>query len=189
MPKHKRTGNGIGTITNPLTGRQIQVGGKTHLKLLKVIATIDDVFQEDMQSGGNPKVSKTTASSYNLSPNPRQQLNIANNIGKPIKGKVAQQSVKDSADFYEGLLTKTLKLNVPVVTAAAASKDSDKINIPESKYNLISSAMPPNPEQHSWYHHHAPFSQTFGDYVCLKKSTLQELGMFLKDSLMSDLVT
>lgn len=58
--------------------------------------------------------------------------------------------------------------------------------VPESKYHLIPSNSAPNPEQHSWYHHHSPFSQNFGDYVCLKRSTLKELGVFMKDALFSD---
>jgi len=92
-------------------------------------------------------------------------------------------------DFYESLLSKTKTLDTPAPSASGSRKDNgEAVNIPKSKYHLISSAMPPNPEQHSWYHHHAPFSQNFGDYVCLKKSTLRELGMFLKDSLQSDIL-
>jgi hypothetical protein len=63
----------------------------------------------------------------------------------------------------------------------------DEIVIPKSKYQLITSALPPNQEEHSWYHHHSPFAQSFGDYVCLKRSTLQDMGTFLRDALFSDL--
>ena len=54
---------------------------------------------------------------------------------------------------------------------------------PNTKFHQIPSKLPPAPDatDHSWYHHHAPFAQTFGDYVCLKKSTLRELGSFMKN--------
>ena len=54
---------------------------------------------------------------------------------------------------------------------------------PQAKFHKVPSKLPPAPDStdHSWYHHHAPFAQTFGDYVCLKKSTLRELGSFLKN--------
>lgn len=90
----------------------------------------------------------------------------------------------ETADFYKQLLTKAK--NVKFKPKKGAVDTAAPANIPSSKYNLISSNLPPNPEGHSWYHHHAPFSQSFGDYVCLKKSVLHELGVFLKDSLLSN---
>jgi hypothetical protein len=84
-------------------------------------------------------------------------------------------------DFYEKLLSKSRAYDAP-----DPGSSLDMVNVPKSKYNRIASAMPPNPEQHSWYHHHAPFSQNFGDYVCLKRSTLKQMGMFLKDSLLAN---
>jgi hypothetical protein len=62
----------------------------------------------------------------------------------------------------------------------------DDVVLPKSKYQLIASSLPPNPEEHSWYHHHSPFAQSFGDYVCLKRSTLQEMGTFLHDAMFTD---
>jgi hypothetical protein len=38
--------------------------------------------------------------------------------------------------------------------------------------------LPPNPEEHSWHHHHAPFYQVFNNYVCIKKDTLGEIRNF-----------
>ena len=38
-----------------------------------------------------------------------------------------------------------------------------------SPYALISSQLPPNPSQQSWYHYQAPVYQSFGDYICIKK--------------------
>jgi len=59
--------------------------------------------------------------------------------------------------------------------------------IPESKFHLINSSTAPSPPSaQSWQHYHAPFSQNFGDYVCLKRSTLKDLGVFLKDALISN---
>ena len=43
-----------------------------------------------------------------------------------------------------------------------------------SPYAMVSSQLPPNPTQQSWYHYQAPNYQTFGDYVCIKKSFLRE---------------
>jgi hypothetical protein len=39
-----------------------------------------------------------------------------------------------------------------------------------SPYAMIASKLPPNPQQQSWYHYQAPVYQSFGDYVCIKKS-------------------
>ena len=57
--------------------------------------------------------------------------------------------------------------------------------IPRNKFELIPSKLAPAPKstEHSWYHHHAPFAQTFGDYVCLKKTSLKAMGSFLHDNL------
>jgi len=75
----------------------------------------------------------------------------------------------------------------PSYTVREGSKDTgEPPAIPKSKYQLISSKLPPNPEEHSWYHHHAPFSQNFGDYVCLKRNTLNEMGTFLRDALFTN---
>jgi len=126
------------TILNPLSGRQIQIGGKTHKKVLRMITNSLD---NDLQYGGAVK-----------------------------------NNAKKSDDFFEKLLSKTQKVD--------KQGQIIKGKLPKSKYHLISSELPPNPDQHSWYHHHAPFSQNFGDYVCLKKSTLKELGTFLKDSML-----
>ncbi len=150
------------SLTNPLTGRKIREGGPTHRKLLRALITIEDIQKpKTRQRGGGKK--------------------------KEAPGKVVQSQKDDHDDFYKKLLKKTQKLDTPVPVRGTGSKDDDSVTIPKSKYHLISSAMPPNPEQHSWYHHHAPFSQNFGDYVCLKKSTLQDLGVFLRDSLLSDI--
>lgn len=133
----------IGSIVNPLTGRRIAVGGRTHRKIQSLIRDIDRQTQTQTQTGGGPDV-----------PGP---------------------------SFYQKLLEDAKKS--PDAKGLPVPVSSDTVILPKSKYNLISSVMPPNPEQHSWYHHHAPFSQTFGDYICLKKSTLHEIGVFLKDGL------
>ena len=74
---------------------------------------------------------------------------------------------------FDDLLNKAQSMN---------SKPSTKRD-PNAKFHQVPSKLPPAPDStdHSWYHHHAPFAQTFGDYVCLKKSTLRELGSFLKN--------
>ena len=145
-------------IINPMTGRKIQIGGRTYNNLIKTLETIDGILEEDYHQYGG------------------------------AIGKTAKNSAKAAASFYSDLAKKSKTLNEPGVTVQGANSDGN-INIPKSKYHLISSSLPPNPEQHSWYHHHAPFSQNFGDYVCLKKSTLRELGLFLRDSLLTDVKT
>jgi hypothetical protein len=163
-------------MKNPLTGRMIQIGKSTHRKLLKTLDFIVGTLEDDAlaQMGGEP-------------PDEKEKIEQLDKASKPYKGKTAQRNAEKMDDFYENLLKKSRTLDTPLPARGRASKEDGEINIPKSKYHLISSALPPNPEQHSWYHHHAPFSQNFGDYVCLKKSTLQELGLFLRDSLLSDI--
>ena len=157
-------------VYNPLTGRQIQYGGATHTKLVRCLDTIDQVLaehatQRNRQSGG------------------------AKDANKPkSKGKQSKQLKQASDDFYEELLKKSNTYSGEPKPIHPKAND-ENILIPESKYHLISSALPPNPNQHSWYHHHAPFSQNFGAYVCLKRETLEELGTFLRDSLFTGVKT
>lgn len=153
-------------IINPLTGRKIKEGGPTHVRLLRALDTIADSLDDRAAKGRGSR---------------RPQRGGGKK--KEAPGKVVKEMEERSDDFYKRLLEKTQRLDAPV-TGAGGTDES--VTIPKSKYHLISSAMPPNPEQHSWYHHHAPFSQNFGDYVCLKRSTLQDLGTFLRDSLLSD---
>lgn len=37
----------------------------------------------------------------------------------------------------------------------------------------------PEPQYQPWYHYHQSNVQDFGDYVCMKKSVLQDVGTFL----------
>lgn len=50
-----------------------------------------------------------------------------------------------------------------------------------SPYALVSSQLAPNPPQQSWYHYQAPVYQTFGDYVCIKKSFLNNARALMKE--------
>src|SRR5689334_6694049 len=61
-----------------------------------------------------------------------------------------------------------------------ASSDIDPYISP---YALIASKLPPNPTQQSWYHYQAPVYQTFGDYVCIKKSFLKNAKNLLNEVL------
>ena len=104
----------------------------------------------------------------------------------PSKPGQTVESLRDSqTKFFEGLYAEQRKAAAKAVTTVKPNTtgNPNEIVLPKSKYNLISSVLPPAPEEHSWYHHHAPFSQTFGDYVCLKRDTLKELGAFLHDAL------
>lgn len=55
-----------------------------------------------------------------------------------------------------------------------------KLTKTEINRQMDRTGLAPAPEFHSYYHHHAPFSQVFGDYVCLKKDNLNDLATFLK---------
>ena len=155
------------SIVNPLTNRSIKVGGRTHKKLLKTLVTIEEVLEEDAMSQTGGAIGKLVGGLIKTA---------------HTKGKAAARNKKNQKNFFESLKQKSQTLDEPKVGAGGG----DDIVIPKSKYHLISSSLPPNPEHHSWYHHHAPFSQNFGDYVCLKKSTLKQLGLFLRDSLTTD---
>ncbi len=88
--------------------------------------------------------------------------------GKTYKKVFNQKGGDGGGGVFNSLLDKAKDMNKSVIEAP----------MPTSK-------LPPAPDStdHSWYHHHAPFAQTFGDYVCLKKSTLKELGSFLKSAI------
>ena len=150
-------------IINPLTGRKIHLGGRTHRKLLRCLETIDTLVEVE------DKKSRT-----------RGQRGGSNKVAKQIKEK--------SDTYFKDLVKKTEKYDDTLIKPATTTPSDDMV-IPKSKFHLISSALPPDPKQHSWYHHHAPFSQNMGAYVCLKRDTLQELGTFLRDALFSDIKT
>ena len=168
------------SLTNPLTGRAIKEGGPTHLKLLKAMDTILEILREHdevEQHGGFDKLLGKLAKSG---------AKASKKVGKKAvaKGKAAAKNKKNRKNFFENLKDKSQRLDDPPGNTGGA--DGEDLVIPKSKYHLISSALPPNPEHQSWYHYHAPFSQSFGDYVCLKRSTLKDLGLFLRDTLTSD---
>ena len=154
------------SLRNPLTGHRIKYMGPTHRKLLELTYDIDEIL-----SNPNP---------VQIPIMPRQTG------GDPLKGKTAQKGAKEAKSFFENLLKKSQQLETIAPQNGKANSGSDNVVIPKNKYALMSSVLPPNPEQHSWYHHHSPFAQNFGDYVCLKRSTLSELGTFLHDSMNSD---
>ena len=141
---------GNGTVTNPLTGRQIKVGGAVYRRVSALVNQI----------GGNGE--------------PKTDVKVPLFSTDVLK----QQSEK----FFDQLTTKASPKPIPT-KLAATSEDGSPV-IPKNKNALIGSNLPPAPPQtHSYYHHHAPFAQDFGSYVCLKKDTLRDLGMFLRDTM------
>lgn len=108
--------------------------------------------------------------------------------GRSIKtgGPTHRRLLKAYETIQELQIPQTGGVVTPLTTVNPNIGRED-IMIPKSKYQLITSSLPPNQEEHSWYHHHSPFAQSFGDYVCLKRSTLQDMGTFLRDALFSDL--
>jgi len=151
-------------IKNPLTGRLITVGGATHLKLKAAKVSKSKSKSKSKQTGG-------------ATPPKAEDLNV-----RLFDPKVIQQQ---SEKFFDNL-AKDQSLSKPEPTKLAATNEANGPVLPKNKNILIGSKLPPAPSQaHSYYHHHAPFSQSFGDYVCVKKETLRDLGMFIRDSMFS----
>jgi hypothetical protein len=98
-----------------------------------------------------------------------------NQRGGALTSQKSQAKKLDLADFYGEILKKAK--NMEAANQRAQLKQSAQAH---SRYQRLASGLPPNPEQHSWYHHHAPFAQNFVDYVCLKRSTLNDLGVFMQ---------
>lgn len=113
-----------------------------------------------------------------------------------IADSVQSAPPQSDSGLFGGLLKKAENMGIKQnavadmaeinFTGEGSSRKKNPI-VPDSKYHLLNSKLPPNPPEQSWYHYHAPLSQNFGDYVCLKRSTLKELGTFLKDSLFADI--
>lgn len=144
---------------NPYTGRIINVDGPTYKKVVQQLAT---------------------------------EGHTASKIKRLLKP--AEQS---GGGLFESLLDKAQSMGVDPTKGEISDLDEVKLVsqgagfkkdpvIPDSKYHLLNSNRPPNPTEHSWYHYHAPFSQNFGDYVCVKRSTLRDVGTFLRDALTAD---
>lgn len=51
----------------------------------------------------------------------------------------------------------------------------------KQRAGAASTELAPNPEEHSWHHHHAPFYQVFNNYVCVKRDTLGEIRDFFME--------
>ena len=151
-------------IKNPITGRKITFGGVTHKKLLK-----------SKQIGG--------AGAKPSQPSKPSTENLDSSLRLFDPSVIQQQSEK----FFNDLVNKsTTEPTKPVPTKLSATSEFESPIVPKNKNVLIGSRLPPAPAQaHSYYHHHAPFSQDFGDYVCVKKDTLRDFGMFIRDSMFS----
>ena len=148
---------------NPYTGRIIHINGSTYKKIIQQLAA---------EGTGSAKIKRML---------------------KPIH-VVEQQG----GGLFESLVDKAQSMDLNPTKTAVKDLDGVKLVsqgagfkkepvIPDSKYHLLNSNRPPNPTEHSWYHYHAPFSQNFGDYVCVKRSTLRDVGTFLKDALVADI--
>jgi hypothetical protein len=152
------------SLRNPLTGRSIKIGGRTYKKLLKkmeaerlVVLVGRRASKYVDQYGGEPRSNLGTGTAQDIDTKRKDKYEtLVNESRDALKFQANQPKVKTETE------------------ANAVKQQMD-----------YASNLPPAPDQHSWYHHHAPFSQTFGDYVCLKKSTLKELGSFLQDTLSS----
>lgn len=148
---------------NPYTGRIINIEGSTYKKIIQQLTA---------EGNGPAKIKR---------------------ILKPVH--VVEQR---GGGLFESLVNKAQSMGLDPTRDAVDDLDGVKLVsqgagfkkepvIPDSKYHLLNSNRPPNPTEHSWYHYHAPFSQNFGDYVCVKRSTLRDVGTFLKDALVADI--
>jgi hypothetical protein len=152
-------------VTNPLTGRKITVGGATYRRVV--------ALHNQLGGTASPTPVKTEA-----------QMEVEN-IRRFDTSVLKQQSEK----FFDQLVNKSVKhTEKPIPTKLASTSEDDSPVIPKNIHALIGSKLPPaSPQTHSYYHHHAPFAQDFGSYVCLKKDTLRDLGMFLRDSMFTSI--
>lgn len=151
-------------VINPYTGKMITVGGVTYKKVIYALFS-EGYSEEDINS-----ILRTTI------------------IQKGGSSTPSGSRSRSGSGMFSELLSKvdTMNSSDPKISGHGSGQKKD-IRIPDSKYHLLNSANPPNPTQHSWYHHHAPFSQNFGDYVCLKRSTLKDLGGFMRDAFFTDI--
>jgi hypothetical protein len=149
-------------IKNPITGRKITVGGVTHKRLLK-----------SKQIGG-------------AAAKPPQETSKSENLDSSLRFFEPSVIQQQSEKFFNNLVKQSTAPTKPVPTKLAATSEFESPVVPKNKHVLMGSKLPPAPAQaHSYYHHHAPFSQDFGDYVCVKKETLRDFGMFIRDSMFS----
>jgi hypothetical protein len=159
-------------IKNPITGRKITFGGATHKRLLKL-----------KQIGGAGLLLPDPSKPSRDPSKPSETENLDSSLRLFNPSVIQQQSEK----FFNEILKKSItEPTKPVPTKLAATSEFENPVVPKNKNVLIGSRLPPAPAQaHSYYHHHAPFSQDFGDYVCVKKDTLRDFGMFIRDSMFS----
>jgi hypothetical protein len=155
---------------NPYTGRNIRIGSKTYntIKLrLKneglTRAQINKILSPYEQHGG-----------ANTAPTMPQKSGMFENLVQKAQSMGSQTQTENQSGP-----------EIRLVSQGSGYKKEPVI--PDSKYHLLNSNRPPNPTEHSWYHYHAPFSQNFGDYVCVKRSTLRDFGTFIKDAFVSDM--
>ena len=180
-------------LINPFTGRKIKKNGPTHKKLKELeMERPYELSKRKRQHAGSPSESSATASAPVSSQTAQAKESKSNSNSNSSSNAKAQAQTqerdepitrKDSDKFYEDLIKLTN--NSKPDPAKLTTSDNGDITIPKNKFSLIPSNLPPAPPgSHSYYHHHAPFSQDFGDYVCLKKDTLRDISMFLRDSML-----
>ena len=157
-------------IVNPLTGRKIQVGGTVYNRLIKQTGGAPTKEQFAPPQKGPPAVQI-----------PKAQAQTPESLPQVSTSVLKQQS----ESFFDRLVKKTTDNTAkPIPTRLAPAGEEETPIIPKNKFALMGSSLPPGPSQtHSYYHHHAPFAQDFGSYVCLKKETLQDLALFFRDTM------
>jgi flagellar biosynthesis GTPase FlhF len=169
-------------ILNPITGRYVDANGRVGRKVIRQFGGGEQTTEVA------PEASPSTAQAPAQAPSQPEQKKQSGQKKEQQKqsgqkkeqrkqnGQKKEQK-QEQPNKFEALLGQVTEMTRQLPEKIIAMQ-----KVPESKYHLISSTLPPNPESSSWYHHTAPFSQNFGDYVCLKKETLNELGTFMRDA-------
>ncbi len=96
-----------------------------------------------------------------------------NNVKSQIKSQIKSQKQVGGQSQNQ---TKSKK--------QIGGQSQDKNNDYVSPYSIISSQLPANSTNElgaSWYHHQAPTYQNIGDYVCIRKSFLNETRNLIND--------
>lgn len=195
-------------VINPYTSRKIKVNGPTYKKLLKQgnfellqYGGIDDSNKKPQKpQQKQQRVTKKQQKSPQKKQQKKQQgqqSTVSLDIPMDRSSKTAMgnhTNLKAVADIqgttksnHSDIFTKLLAKSTTNPKYLKTSVGTGHQPIPTSQSELMLSNIIPNSGSQSWVHYHEPFSQNIGEYVCLKRSTLRDLGRFLNLSLNSNI--
>lgn len=154
-------------IKNPFTNHLIRINGSTYLRIKRDLQTyypdLCDLYREPKKNKySNRTLSRTMKGGKKGS----SFGSVKNKLSTKLSGFKQKMKARNQPESRTDVpITPEV---IPKLTKTEISKMMDR------------TGMSPAPETHSWYHHHAPFAQTFGDYVCIKKDNLNDIANFLK---------